>query len=131
MTSKKGLAEGVPSRSATSALGAVAALAVLLLILEGLTFVSSPVVNGYSRIQEHAADVFGLELIHGIVPNSAEVAAHSFQALGEIDLADPNPPAFITLWMYSHPPLADRLVFAHTYDPWGKNRPPKYIKPPK
>ena len=106
-----------------------AALAVLLLILEGLMFVSSPVVNGYSRVQEHAADVFGLELIHGMVPNSAEVAAHSFQALGEIDLADPNPPAFITFWMYSHPPLADRLVFAHTYDPWGKNRPPKYIKP--
>jgi STE24 endopeptidase len=106
-----------------------AALAVLFFILQGIMFVSSPVVNGYSRVQEHAADVFGLELIHGIVPNSAEVAAHGFQAMGEIDLADPNPPAFITFWMYSHPPLADRLVFAHTYDPWGKNQPPKYVKP--
>jgi Zn-dependent protease with chaperone function len=105
-----------------------AALAVLLLILEGVMFISSPVINGYSRVQEHAADVFGLELIHGIVPNSAQVAAHAFQALGEIDLADPNPPAFITFWMYSHPPLAERLVFAHAYDPWGKNQPPKYIK---
>jgi STE24 endopeptidase len=105
-----------------------AALAVLLLILEGILFLSSPIINGYSRLQEHAADVFGLELIHGIVPNSAQVAAHAFQALGEIDLADPNPPAFITFWMYSHPPLAERLVFAHSYDPWRKNRPPKYIK---
>lgn len=108
-----------------------AALAVLLLILESIMFLSSPIVNGYSRMQEHAADVFGLELIHGVIPNSAQVAAHSFQALGEIDLADPNPPPFITFWMYSHPPLAERLVFAHTYDPWGKNQAPKYIKSQK
>jgi len=107
------------------------ALAVLLLILEGIMFLCSPVVNGYSRIEEHDADVFGLELIHGIVPNSSQVAAHAFQAMGEIDLADPNPPAFITFWMYSHPPLAERLVFAHTYDPWGKNQSPKYIKTQK
>jgi STE24 endopeptidase len=105
-----------------------AALAVLLLVLEGLMFFSSPIINGYSRRQEHNADVFGLELIHGIVPNSSQVAAHAFQALGEIDLADPNPPAFITFWMYSHPPMAERLVFAHSYDPWGKHRPPRYIK---
>jgi Zn-dependent protease with chaperone function len=105
-----------------------AALAVLLLILEGLMFFSSPIINGYSRRQEHNADIFGLELIHGIVPNSSQVAAHAFQALGEIDLADPNPPAFITFWMYSHPPMAERLVFAHSYDPWGKHQPPRYIK---
>jgi len=104
------------------------ALTVLLLILQAMAFLASPVVNGYSRIEEHQADVFGLELIHGIVPNSAQVAAHSFQALGEIDLADPNPPPFITFWLYTHPPLADRLVFAHSYDPWGNNHPTKYIK---
>jgi Zn-dependent protease with chaperone function len=107
------------------------ALAVLLLILEGILFFSSPVANGFSRMEEHSADVFGLELIHGIVPNSAQVAAHAFQAMGELDLADPNPPPFITFWMYSHPPLAQRLVFAHTYDPWGKGRAPKYVKPVK
>lgn len=105
-----------------------AALAVLMLILEGLMFLSSPVVNGYSREQEHQADVFGLELIHGIVPRSADVAAHAFQVMGELDLADPNPPPFITFWMYSHPPLAQRLVFAHSYDPWGKGQSPKYVK---
>jgi STE24 endopeptidase len=105
-----------------------AALAILLLLIEGMAFLSSPVVNGYSRNQEHNADVFGLELIHGIVPGSGQVAAHSFQAMGENDLADPNPPPFITFWLYTHPPLAERLVFAHAYDPWGKGQPPKYIK---
>jgi Zn-dependent protease with chaperone function len=105
-----------------------AAIAVLLLWLEILSFVSSPIVNGFSRMQEHAADVYGLEVIHGLVPNSEEVAAHGFQVLGELDLSDPNPPAFITFWLYSHPPLAERLVFAHTYDPWSKGEPPKYVK---
>jgi STE24 endopeptidase len=105
-----------------------ASLAVILLILQVLTFVSSPVINGISRVQEHAADVYGLEIIHGMVPNSEEVAAHSFQVLGEIDLSDPNPPAFITFWLYSHPPLAERLVFAHSYDPWSKGETPKYVR---
>jgi STE24 endopeptidase len=105
-----------------------AAIAVLLLGLEVLSFISSPIVNGFSRMQEHAADVYGLEVIHGLVPNSEEVAAHGFQVLGELDLSDPNPPAFITFWLYSHPPLAERLVFAHAYDPWSKGKPPKYVK---
>jgi Zn-dependent protease with chaperone function len=103
-------------------------LAVLLLLLQVLLFLSSPVSNGISRMEEHDADVYGLELIHGLVPNSEEVAAHAFQVLGELDLADPNPPRFIKFWLYSHPPLGDRLVFAHSYDPWSRGEAPKYVK---
>jgi len=105
-----------------------ASFAVLLLLVEIGMFLVSPVANGFSRMQEHAADVYGLEVTHGIVPNSSEVAAQTFQILGEIDLADPNPPEFITFWLYSHPPLADRLAFAHSYDPWSKGESPKYVK---
>jgi Zn-dependent protease with chaperone function len=105
-----------------------ASLAVLLLLLQALLFISSPVISGYSRMQEHAADVYGLEVIHGLVPNSEEVASHAFQVLGEVDLSDPNPPPFVTFWLYSHPPLAERLVFAHSYDPWSKGESPKYVK---
>jgi STE24 endopeptidase len=105
-----------------------ASLAAFLLLLQVVMFFASPVVNGVSRMQEHAADVYGLEVIHGIVPNSEEVAAHAFQILGEVDLSDPNPPAFITFWLYSHPPLAERLVFAYSYDPWTKGESPKYVK---
>jgi STE24 endopeptidase len=105
-----------------------ASLVIILLIFQILTFISSPVANGFSRMQEHAADVYGLEIIHGLVPNSEEVAAHGFQVLGELDLSDPNPPPFITFWLYGHPPLAERLVFAHTYDPWSKGESPRYVK---
>ena len=105
-----------------------AALAVLLLIFHVLEFVGTPLGNGFSRMQEHAADVYGLEVTHGILPNSQEVAAQSFQKLGDIDLADPNPSKFITFWLYSHPPLGERLEFAHNYDPWSKGESPKYVK---
>jgi STE24 endopeptidase len=105
-----------------------ASLGAILLLFQIMEFASMPVVNGFSRMQEHAADVYGLEVIHGIVPNSEQVAAHAFQVLGEIDLADPNPPPLITFWLYTHPPLAERLVFAHSYDPWSKSEPPKYVR---
>ena len=105
-----------------------ASLAVLLLLLQVLLFFSSPAINGFSRMDEHAADVYGLEVSHGLISNSSEVAAHAFQALGELDLSDPNPPPFITFWLYSHPPVAERLVFAHTYDPWSKGQKPKYVQ---
>jgi len=105
-----------------------ASLAVILLLLQFLLFFSSPAINWFSRMQEHAADVYGLEVIHGLVPNTEEVAAHAFQVMGELDLSDPNPPPFITFWLYSHPPVGERLVFAHTYDPWSKGEPPRYVK---
>jgi Zn-dependent protease with chaperone function len=109
-------------------LGDCASFAVFLLLLHIGTFLALPVTNGFSRVQEHAADVYGLEVIHGIVPDSNEVAAHAFQVFGEVDLADPDPPKLITFWLYSHPPLADRLAFAHSYDPWSKGEPSRYIK---
>ena len=105
-----------------------ASLAVVLLLLQVLLFFSSPAINWFSRMEEHAADVYGLEVIHGLIPDSEEVAAHSFQVMGELDLSDPNPPAFITFWLYSHPPVSERLVFAHNYDPWSKGEQPKYVK---
>ena len=103
------------------------ALAVILLIFNVIGFFGEPIGNSFSRSQEHAADVYGLEVTHGILPNSTEAAAHAFQVMGELDLADPNPSPFITIWLYSHPPLAERLQFAHSYDPWGKGEVPKYV----
>jgi len=105
-----------------------AALVVILLIFNVLGFLAEPIGNSFSRAIEHAADVYGLEVAHGVIPNSSEAAAHAFQVMGELDLADPNPSPFITIWLYSHPPLAQRLEFAHEYDPWEKGEETKYVK---
>ena len=58
-----------------------------LLLFQILMFFAAPVVNGISRLEEHAADVYGLEIIRGIVPNSAAVAAHAFQVDWSITFA--------------------------------------------
>ena len=99
-----------------------------LLLLYLFFFLAEPALNSFSRYQEHRADIYGLEVIHGIVPDSSETAAEAFQILGEVDLADPNPSAFIKVWLYSHPPLADRLTFAHEYDPWPEGQAPMFVR---
>ena len=63
-----------------------ASLPVLILTMSVFTFLSSPVSSAYSRMLEHNADIYGLEVIHGVVPDSSRVAAESFQILGEVGL---------------------------------------------
>jgi Zn-dependent protease with chaperone function len=109
MLARWGSAWGIQGQSDWAALG------VLLLLLNIMSFFGEPIGNTISRMQEHAADAYGLQLIQGFFPNANEVAAHSFQVLGEEDLDDPSPPKFIVLWLYSHPPLNDRLKFAHDF----------------
>jgi Zn-dependent protease with chaperone function len=104
-----------------------ASLPALLLIVSVLGFVSEPITNGYSRWQEHQADIYGLEVIHGIVPDSKEVATHAFQVLGEVGLDEPNPNPFIEFWLYNHPSTSKRVAFVQGYDPWT-NGTPKYVK---
>ncbi len=104
-----------------------ASMPVLLLAVAIFSFVSEPLMNTCSRMLEHNADIYGLEAIHGIVPNAPEVAAHAFQVLGEVSLDDPNPNPFVEIWIYNHPAISDRVRFASQYDPWSKGQPPKYI----
>ncbi len=90
-------------------------LPVLLLIVAVASALSEPLVNGYSRWQEHQADLFALEITRGIVPPAA--AAHSFQVMGEIGLDEPNPNPFIVFWLYSHPSTSSRFDLALSSDP--------------
>ena len=105
-----------------------AAVPMLFLIFFILGTVAEPIGNGFSRQLEHNADVYGLEVTHGINANSSEVAAHTFQVLGELSLSYPYPSKFVTFWYADHPPIPDRVVFAHNYDPWDKGEQPKYVK---
>jgi STE24 endopeptidase len=109
-------------------LGDWAVLPMFVLIFSILNFVATPVQSAISRQIEHNADVYGLEVTHGINPNSQEVAAHAFQVLGELSLDYPYPNKLLVFWYYDHPPTSDRVRFAHEYDPWSKGEPPKYVK---
>jgi len=105
-----------------------AGLVMLILIFSIMSTVSAPIGNGFSRTLEHNADVYGLEVTHGINANPQEAAAHAFQVLGELSLSYPYPNRFVVFWYADHPPIPDRVPFAHNYDPWGKGEQPKYVK---
>ncbi len=105
-----------------------AALSVLLLAFSLFGLVSEPIENSFSRMHEHAADVFGQEVIHGLVANPQESAQRAFDILGKVSFADPNPSQFYEFWTYSHPAIGRRAAFAHAYDPWTPGMEPKYFK---
>src|SRR6476469_6153377 len=105
-----------------------AAVPMLFLIFSLLTLISQPIGSTFSRQLEHNADIYGLEVTHGINANSQQAAAHAFQVLGELSLSYPYPSRFVVFWYADHPPIRDRVPFAHNYDPWGKGEQPKYVK---
>jgi len=105
-----------------------ASLPVLVFIIFIFSFIFTPIDNAFSRHIEHQADQFGLEVVHGIVPDAPQVAAQSFQILGEVDLDEPSPSTAVKLWFYDHPPINERILFAQIYDPWGKGESPEFVK---
>ncbi|MGA7158687.1 MAG: M48 family metallopeptidase [Acidobacteriaceae bacterium] len=105
-----------------------AALAILLLAFSLFGTLLEPIENSYSRMHEHAADVYGQEAIHGLVPDPQSTAKNAFDVLGKTSFADPNPNPFYELWTYTHPSIGRRAAFAEDYDPWAPGMQPKYFK---
>jgi STE24 endopeptidase len=109
-------------------MGDWAVLPMIFLIFSILGFFATPVGSAFGRKLEHNADIYGLEVTHGINANSQEAGAHAFQVLGELSLSYPYPNKFLVWWYSDHPPIPDRVRFAHEYDPWSKGESPKYVK---
>ncbi len=87
--------------------GDYAAVPALLLTVSLFSFFLAPVTNGVSREIEHQADAYGLS-----VTGNRPAMARAFVSLSEQNLSDPNPPAFIKFWLFTHPPLSERIDFA-------------------
>jgi Zn-dependent protease with chaperone function len=105
-----------------------ASLPALLLLLSVFLFVINPVGSAFSRYLEHQADQYGLEVTHGLTPDSGQIAAQAFQVLGEVGLSDPDPNPINVFLFYSHPPIADRVRFCLTYDPWSSGGQGEFAK---
>jgi STE24 endopeptidase len=119
---KFGTRWGIPAQSDW------AALAVLLLAFSIFGLISEPIESSFSRMDEHAADIFGQEIIHGLVADPQTSAKGAFDVLGKISYADPNPSQFYEFWTYSHPAIGRRAAFAKAYNPWSPDMEPKYFK---
>lgn len=105
-----------------------ASLPLILLVGGVISFFAMPASSGFSRHIEHQADIYGLEVTHGLAPNSTKAAAATFQKLGEKSLDYPYPNPMLVFWTYSHPDIASRLQFALEYRPWDMGQPTKYVK---
>lgn len=112
----------IPSVDDWSSVGLV------LLLVTALGFVAEPVGNAFSRWEEHSADVYGQEVLHGLIADPQTTCVESFQKLGELWLDDPKPNNFVVFWTYSHPSIAERVRFAASYDPWSPGHSPKYVR---
>lgn len=118
---RRGDAWGIESVGSWSSVG----LALFLLVL--LSFLADPVANAFSRHIEHQADVYGQEVIHGLVPSARQAAVQSFCSDQRLWLDNPHPNPFVKFWTYSHPVTEQRAEFAEHYDPWLPGREPKYF----
>jgi STE24 endopeptidase len=101
---------------------------VLLLLFTLFSLATEPISSSFQRYLEHQADVYGLEVIHGIVPDSSQAAAHAFQKLGEKALSYPDPHPLYVFWTFSHPPIRDRVAFALAYRPWDAQQPLRFFE---
>ncbi|OPX42867.1 protease HtpX [Ruminiclostridium hungatei] len=101
----------------------VAALPLIMLMINLLLFVSAPLSNAYSRSMEIEADRFELELTrNNFATATATVKMH------QQSLAMPQPGFVYMLWNYDHPTYKSRVDFANDYRPWESGRPLKYGK---
>lgn len=90
--------------------GDIAALPLLLVILLALLFLLSPLTNGFSRWEEHQADVYGLELSH-----QGCAAVRSFEREERTDLVYPDPPGWMVWWFFTHPSQQQRIATARRF----------------
>jgi STE24 endopeptidase len=107
---------------------AVHDLAAVPLLIASLTLLSlpaQPAIHAFSRAVEHEADVFALELTH-----DNDAGARSFLKLAAGNRSNPDPDPIVKWFLYTHPPLLDRIRFALDYRPWERGEPPRVFHGP-
>lgn len=102
----------------------LAAMPALFLSLTIVTLVTMPAMNALSCQVEHESDVYALELTH-----DNDAGARSFLQLATDNRSDPEPPTWVRVLLYDHPPLGERIRFALEYRPWEKGEPNRLYKP--
>ena len=84
----------------------IAGFPMLSLWLSVLGFASLPLQNGISRAFEWQCDRFAVTV------SSPAAFAAALRKLGDLNLADPDPPRWVELFFYDHPAINKRVRFA-------------------
>ncbi|MDD4203105.1 MAG: M48 family metallopeptidase [Candidatus Omnitrophica bacterium] len=82
-----------------------------LLVLYVFSLIMMPIQNWFSRKLEVEADLFALL-------KTKDIGAFKgvMQKLGEMNLADVDPPKIFKYLFYSHPPISERIAFAEKHE---------------
>ena len=97
------------------ALPDIAGLPVFVLGMVIFGLVTTPLLNGYSRLLETEADRFSLTLTQ-----NKEAFVSLMNKLGQLNLAEFSPSRFDEIMFYDHPPIARRIEFAQDFPLGGK-----------
>ncbi|MBO9128711.1 M48 family metallopeptidase [Bacillus sp. 165] len=97
-----------------SSVASFSSLPLLLLIMSMLSFAVNPLSNYVSRMEEHAADQYALEMT-----NNSKAAVETFQELSKSSLSQVNPPGLVKFFFYTHPTIFERINY---FEEYGKGK---------
>ena len=103
----------------------IAAVPLILMLIDVVSLLLGPVSMAYSRHQEHEADRFALELTH-----ANHSGAMAFVKMQSENLGNPRPGVFYTFFRASHPSIGDRIDFCNSYHPWRAEQSPAVVGRP-
>lgn len=98
-----------PELVGAASLGNPRALPLIALAFGVAGTVIAPLQLAYSRRIERHTDRFAVELT-----GNGSAYASALAKLAALNLADPNPPGWVTILLHSHPPIAERIDTART-----------------
>lgn len=99
------------ARTGVATIADPASLPLLGLVTALLGFLAAPLQAAFSRAIERRTDRFALELT-----GDGEAQARTDERLAVQSLADPDPAAAVVFFLYSHPPIAERIAAARAFD---------------
>ncbi|MDR4363118.1 M48 family metallopeptidase, partial [Bacillus anthracis] len=92
-------------------------LPLFFLISSVLSFASQPATNYVSRIEERAADQYALDMT-----KDGKSGVKTFQYLSKTSLSQVNPPALVKFFLYTHPPIFERIHAFEQYEKQSKKK---------
>jgi len=105
-----------------------AALPALLFVIVLFGFLANVAGTNFSRYLENQADIYSLEVSHGLVPDPGQACAASYQMYGEQVFVEPDPNPINVFLFYDHPSVTHRVNLCLTYDPWSRGESPQFVK---
>lgn len=99
----------------------IASFPLLLVLTTLFGFLFTPLSNYVSRMMEHEADRFGLE-----ITQDCRAAGMAFLKLQAGNLGNPSPGPWFMLFRGTHPSIEQRIEFFNSYCPWKEGAELRY-----